>query len=108
MPMNAYFRPKLKVAAMKPFDFFHLRPPEDALAYFPVLRIWTAILMPNGRWIFPTIEPPEPGVAAIKLIGLDYDGSVIGMVIDGPDIGKTIVAYPPMTDEGKVKKKSVH
>ena len=71
--------------------------PENQKPYYPELVVWTWTRLPNGSYVFPSIECPEdPGNYDIVHLGQDYDGTWVAMITNGPEMGKTfITAFSP-------------
>lgn len=58
---------------------------------FPGLTIWRYYPKVDGSRIFPSIEPPTAISTSYqaRYLGQDFDGSLIGIILDGPEIGRT-------------------
>lgn len=70
-----------------------LHDPEDGYPIFPGLTIWKYYPLRSGARVFPTIEPPT--IVSIdypqQSMGQDFDGSFVGIVLDGPEMGRTFI-----------------
>jgi hypothetical protein len=64
--------------------------PEDQKPIWPGLVVWTWVHIDKHMSVFPSIEPPKDYNAPMVCLGPDYDGSLVFMVIKGPDMGCTM------------------
>ena len=77
----------------QPFIFEEMCPrrwPQNQKPIWPSLVVWSWVHVNKHTSVFPSIEPPRVHGAPMICLGQDYDGSMVYMVTDGPDMGKTV------------------
>lgn len=81
---------KLQPHLIHPIEMCPRKWPTDDKPLYPILVVWSWVHINEHTSIFPSIEPPMDYNAPIVSLGQDYDGSMVYMVTQGPEIGKTI------------------
>lgn len=79
--------------------FLNLAKPQNITPYFPYLTIWKRYELVMGEdfhgYVFPRIEPPGNTLHDQVVIGPDFDGSMVSMILTACCLGCTVIIHQP-------------